>query len=176
MKLGDPFNGPVFDQMFAEAVDTVTGNLLQGLASGGETKTTLTRKVSDVLTQALNNVAFGGLPGYSFSADNSVLVGKTANDAGQPYTLTETIISEAYTDSSTGDIPAWFVNPKQAIASLANEKSTADALTPSFAQRVAATIFAPFGITGSTAILYLKILAAVAILIGLAYVIRTFKR
>jgi hypothetical protein len=174
VKLNDPFNGPVFDQMFAEAADTVTSNLLKAMTESDRTK--LRASVYAVMLYTLDAVAFHSSKAFTFGTDNDALISLIASQSGVNLNLTETIIGEAYTDSETGAIPAWYNNPAQAVQSLANERTTAEALTPSFAQRVAATIFSPFGIAGSTAITYLKVIAILAVFVGAAYVLRTFKK
>jgi hypothetical protein len=133
--------------------------------------------INGIMLNTLNDVAFNGQKQYDFSpaADNSILINRVASESGTGVTFTETIVSLAYTDSATGDIPNWFGNPVQAITQVKQSKQTFEALQPSFAQRVAATIFSPLGISGSQAILYLEILAVVAAIIAVAYVWRSFK-
>ena len=177
MKLADPFNGTIFDQMFAEAVDTVTAELLQArpqTTAGGIAD--LQSAVHDVMLNTLNDVAFNGESAYVFQGDSSHLVNRVAAEAGQDPMLTETIISDAYTDSATGRIPNWFGNPVQAVNSVKQEKAAWKALQPSFLQRLVGTIVSPLGITGQTATRIFYVMVGLVVLVALAYVVNAFKR
>lgn len=181
MKLGNPFNGPVFDQMYAEAVEVVSGNILKAYTSitGSELKT-LQDAVGSVMTALLQSIGFDGMPAYNFgSGDNGQLVGHVVQLSGVDATLAETIISEIYTDDALGLVPHWFGNIAEVIAQSKTMKETFKALQPSFFQRVAGTIFKPvldqLGLSGSQAVLMVEILIAVAVLIAIAYFWRSFR-
>lgn len=177
MLLKSPFNGPIFDQMFQEAVESVTAHILTAYPNPTEQqKTYLNQSVPAVIGNLLNDIAFNGIPGYVFGGENSLLVARVSQEAGTDTTLAETIISEVYTEDSTGEIPHWFENPAAVIAMAKSSKATFLALQPSFIQRVAGTIFAPFGITGGQAILYIQILIGLVALVAVAYIVRTVKR
>ena len=176
MKLADPFNGIMFEQMFAEAVDTVTAELLQARnqVSGGDIAD-LQTAVRDVMLNTLNDVAFNNEQPYTFGGDNRVLVARVASEAGQDPMLTETIISDAYTDSATGRISNWFGNPVQAVQQMKSEQNRWKALQPSFLQKVVGTIVTPLGITGQTATRIFYVMAGLAVLVALAYVVNAFR-
>lgn len=181
MTLQSPFNGAVFDQMLAEAVDTVEKHYVQALPSAPSAadSTLYKQGINAIMLNTLNDVAFGGLPGYSFGSDNTALVSRIANESGTGPTFTETIVSLIYTDSATGDIPGWYLNPAEVVSASLTSKNTFDALQPSFASRVAATIFKPIlnaiGVTGAQALLVVEILIVIVALIAVAYVWRSFK-
>lgn len=179
LQLSAPFNGIVFYQMFSEAVDTVLGHFLQAFPSGvsNADRDLYKSSIKGIMLNTLNDVAFNGMKQYDFSvgADNSLLLNKLAYETGAGLTFIETIVSLAFTDSATGDIPNWFGNPAQAVQAVKTSANIEDALRPSFIQRVAATIFAPFGISGSQAILILEIGLAVIVLFAIAYFWRSFK-
>ena len=187
MTLASPFNGPVFDGMFADAVETVTKNLLQARpsASAGDIAT-LQDQVTSVMQNLLNDLAFGGAPSYVFGADNSQLVNRVAGESGVDQTDTETIISEIYTDDAGGLIPHWFGNIAAVVQQAKTAKNTYDALQPNFVQRVTGTILNPvlkaveaplasLGVTGTQALQYITIIIVVAVIVALAYAYRSFK-
>ena len=178
MTLKAPFTGPIFDQMFAEAVDTVTSHLLTAYTqiTGGELAS-LQDAASSVMSALIQAIGFDGYPGYNFNpgADNSRLILHVSQLSGIDQTLTETIVMEIYTDDANGEIPHWFGNIAQVIAQSKAQSEQWKALQPSFLQRVAGTIVAPLGFSGAQAILLLEIGIAIVALIAVAYVWRSFK-
>ena len=176
MTLADPFNGLVFDQMFAEAVDTVTADLLKAhpQISAGQIAD-LQSAVRDVMLNTLNDVAFKGELPYVFGKDNSQLVSRVAGETGQDQDLVDTIVSDAYTASAVGDIPNWFGNPVQAVQTVKTSKATWQALQPSFLQRMVGNVVAPLGITGQTATRIFYAMVTLVVLVALAYVVSAFR-
>lgn len=180
MKLAAPFTGPVFDVMYDPAVDVVTSKLLTAFSQiTGNELGALRSNVDAVMSALIQAVGLDQPPQapYNFTpgANNGALLSRVVQLSGVDPNLTETIVSEIYTDDAGGLIPHWFGNIAQIVAQSKTAKQTWQALQPSFLQRVAGTIVAPLGISGAQAILLAEILIGLVALIAIAYVWRSFR-
>lgn len=147
-----PFQGNLFEQMYSDAVEVIAGHL--SAAQLVHDQQSLKSLVGAVLDVYLYGTATGDIGIYrSQDAANvrgGVVLYVSSRVQVEPMVV-ETILAEIELDTAMGEIAAWFVDPQQAVQSTKAAHSQAEALKPSFLQRVAANILQPFGLDPSTA-------------------------